>query len=127
MAHLQAKRKRQVAQAAPTPPAADRAASVEDELLCWPTMQLASQQDLPGSHSLMLAAAPAMVPEDHSGFLKRLCSKVRLLYPPCSQGPPHHAPTASDLHNFPTSPSRSQQQHWLQLSKAASLVTVRFC
>ena len=87
MAHLQAKRKRQAAQAVPTPPAADRAASVEDELLCWPAMQLASQQDLPGSHGLMLATAPAVVTEKHSSFLKRLCSKVRLLCPPCSSGP----------------------------------------
>ena len=69
------------------PPAADRAASVEDELLCWPSVQLASQQDLAGSHRLMLAAAPALVAEEHSSFLKRLCTKVRLLYPPCSSGP----------------------------------------
>ena len=87
MAHLQAKRKRQAAQAVPTPPAAARAASVEDELLCWPAMQLASQQHLPGSQGLMLATAPAIVPEEHGSFLKRLCSKVRLLHPPCSSGP----------------------------------------
>ena len=87
MAHVQAKRKRQAAQVAATPPVVDRAASVEDELLCWPAMQLASQQDLSGSHGLMLAAAPAIVPKKHGSFLKRLCSKVKLLYPPCSSGP----------------------------------------
>ncbi len=105
MVHLQAKRKRQVAQAVPTPPAADRAASVEDELLCWPSMQLASQQDLTGSHGLMLATAPAMVPEKHSSFLKRLCSKVRLRIHLAHQAPPDHTFTASGLHGFPTSPS----------------------
>ena len=111
MAHLQAKRKRQVAQAVPTPPAADRAASVEDELLCWPNMQLATQQDLSGSHGLILAAAPAMVPEEHSSFLKRLCSKVRLLSPPCSSGPAFHTLTASDVREYICNIEPSQQQH----------------
>ena len=111
MAHPQAKRKRQAAQAVPTPPAADRAASVEDELLCWPAMQLASQRALPGSHGLMLAAAPAMVPEVHGGFLKRLCSKVRLLYPPCSSGPALSHLYSKGSAWLPHTIKPSQQQH----------------
>lgn len=118
MAHLQAKRKRQAAQAVP-PPAADRAASAEDELLCWPSMQLALQQDLPGSHGLMPGAAPAMVTKDHSSFLKRLRSKVRL---------PTHQALLSAVFQQPICmiPTQfPQQQHYALLSNQPHLYAGR--